>query len=81
MSGSNTAVALCQHCGRPVGEVATWIGGLPYHPECTHGPGYLTHYAPSPVDRPGCRPTPMLTEDDVRRIVREELAHNTRLAP
>lgn len=76
MSVSNATVALCQHCGRPIGGVATWLGGLPYHPECTHGPSYPTHYAPLPAEHPGCRPTPALTEDDVRRIVRDELTHN-----
>lgn len=65
MSVSNRTAALCQYCGRPIGGVATWLGGMPYHPECTHGPGYPTHYQ-----------APTLSVDDVRRIVREELAHN-----
>ena len=68
---------LCQHCGRPIGGVATWLGGQPYHPECTHGLGYSTHYAPSPIATLGCKPAPPLTEDDVRRIVREELKERT----
>jgi hypothetical protein len=64
MSVSNATVALCQYCGRPIGSVAAWLGGSPYHPECTHGPSYPAHYE---MTR-----TSMLTEDDVRRILREE---------
>jgi len=78
MSASNGTVATCQHCGRPIGGVATWLGGLPYHPECTHGPGYLTHYAPLAPEHEGCKPSHQITENDVRRIVREELARAAR---
>jgi len=74
MSVSNATVALCQHCGRPIGGVAKCLGGLPYHPECTHGPSYPTHYEMTRTPTTTWPST--LTEDDVRRIVREELAHN-----
>jgi len=63
----------CQHCGRPIGGgSATYIGGLPYHYECTRGPGAQTNYVLMPP-RAGCQPEHTLTEADVRRIVREEL--------
>ena len=78
MSASNATVATCQHCGAPIGGAATWLGGLPYHPECTHGPGYPTHYAPLSLEHEGCKPSHRITENDVRRIVREELARAAR---
>ena len=62
---------LCGHCGRPVITHAVYYGGMAYHPECTRGQMYYAHM---PVDRPGCTPATQLTADDVRRIVREELA-------
>lgn len=65
----------CAHCGRP-GAALVWIGSLPYHEECTRGPGYQAAvyrlYPPHP-DWQHCAPAPSLTEVDVRRIVREEL--------
>ena len=58
----------CQHCGRPIGLVASFIGGFAYHEECTRGAAY--QYGP-----------PTLTEADVRRIVRQELAAATPPTP
>ena len=74
-TGTDTT-PICGHCGRPVLIQAMWHGGVPYHYECTRGPGAPLTYAPLPPDPEGCRPAKMLTEEDVRRIVREELAHN-----
>ena len=54
---------------------AVYCGGLAYHPECTRGPG-AQQYAPMPA-MPGCTPVTPLTAEDVRRIVREELAKLT----
>ena len=62
MTTSAATGILCAHCGRPA-PIAVWHGGLPYHDECTHGPGYQSQpWGPAP-----------LTEADVRRFVREEL--------
>ena len=72
MIGSGTT-PLCGYCGRPVIDYAVWHAGVPYHGECTHGPSGPLRYAPMPV-QPGCTPLRQLTEDDVRRIVREEIA-------
>lgn len=69
MLGMTTPI--CGHCLRPVVGPAVYHGGAAYHPECTRGP---MHYAQMPADRPGCAPATQLTADDVRRIVREELA-------
>jgi hypothetical protein len=63
---------ICQYCQRPIAGLATHIGHLAYHPECTHGPNYPTHYAPMPPV-PGCVPWRAISEDDVRRIVRDEM--------
>lgn len=63
----------CVHCGRPMAAAVASGGGM-YHEECLHGPGWQQpHYAPLPSN-PGCAPLAPLTEDDVRRIVREEIA-------
>ena len=59
-------IPICRHCGRPVLTHAVYYGGMTCHAECTRGP--------MPADRPGCAPATQLTADDVRRIVREELA-------
>lgn len=72
MIGSGTT-PLCGYCGRPVIDFAVWHGGVPYHGECTHGPSGPLRYAQMPA-QPGCTPIRQLTEDDVRRIVREEIA-------
>lgn len=53
---------LCGHCGRPVAS-AMWIGDLPYHLECTQPPDSQTRTFQ----------TAPLTEEQVRRIVRDEL--------
>jgi hypothetical protein len=72
---SGTSTMLCAHCRRPC-AVAVWLGDLPYHPECTRGPGYQSTYAPlPPAAADGCRPWTGFDEAAVRRIVREELAH------
>jgi hypothetical protein len=63
---------VCQHCKRPIGGAATYIGTWPYHYECTRGPGAPLTYSPMEAT-PGARPVNLLTEQDVRRIVREEL--------
>lgn len=54
----------CPNCG----------GVLPFHNAPCTGP--LPYYAPMPAQPPlhGAQPIRPLTEDDVRRIVREELA-------
>lgn len=65
----------CPNCG----------GVFPYHNlPCNGGvsspPLYQFPYAPPKQDEEGCRPLKQLTEDDVRRIVREELAAMSREA-
>lgn len=67
---------ICGYCGRPIVMTAMWSGGTPYHYECTRGPSASPTYAPMPPAKEGCKPVTMLTEKDVRRIVREELGHN-----
>jgi hypothetical protein len=69
---------LCAHCGRIIdGQQRWWFSGAPYHAECVGPPpnpnGPPIYYSPM-QPRPGCQPLPQLTEEDVRRIVREELA-------
>lgn len=60
----------CGYCGRPM-VTMVYVGDCAYHPECVRGPGYAP---PSMVPMfPGALPLPHLTENDVRRIVREEL--------
>ena len=55
----------CGFCGMPVLVQPTWWGGVAYHFECAHGPGGPLPAQISPKT---------LTEEDVRRIVREEMA-------
>jgi hypothetical protein len=50
-----------------VGINMEWIDGMPYHPECARG----SHWQQTHVQ---VSPQPGLTEDDVRRIIREELS-------
>jgi len=50
------------------GQPSQWVFGTECHAEC---------YPPRPVD-PAWMPARQLTEDDVRRIVREELAKEQR---
>jgi hypothetical protein len=73
---SGTAPMCCAHCGRPC-AAAVWIGSLPYHEECTHGPSWQqAQYAPNYFFPPKEYTVPYLplTADDVRRIAREEIA-------
>lgn len=67
MTATSTSNMHCAHCGRPV-ITALWVGDLPYHPECTRGPGYQPRTFVE-----GCQAYTNLTEADIRRIVREEL--------
>jgi len=55
----------CGYCGRPVVGFANFQGGVAYHPECCHGPDYGKNIYPAPV----------LTEERIRQIIREELSH------
>lgn len=75
-TAGNTAMH-CAHCGRPC-AAAIWIGTLPYHEECTHGPSWQQQQYLHPTFYPPSRnftvPHVPLQEEDVRRIVREELA-------
>lgn len=41
-------------------------------------PRYLPEFKPSPPDAAKCQPAVPLTEEDVRRIVRDELAKHER---
>lgn len=63
MTAAGTGGMRCAHCGRPM-AASVWLGSLPYHPECTRGPVLAgpAAYGPTP-----------LTDEDVRRIVIEEL--------
>ncbi len=71
----------CHVCFRPViGAAVYGNAGEAYHPECTRPPEHarlseltMPRYAPLPSE-PGCQPLKTLSEDDVRRIVQEELA-------
>ena len=65
----------CAFCARPT-VTAVWIASLPYHEECTHGPGYqrpMPMYAPiTPMSVfSGTKDVTPLTENDVRRIVQQ----------
>lgn len=56
----------CQHCGRPV-VTAIFVGSLAYHEECCHGPDWRPQrYEAAPIAG--------ITVDDIRKIVREEVA-------
>ena len=77
-SAIGSGAMMCAHCGRPA-AVVVWIGGMAYHEECTHGPSYVKPgpYVEIPALPPGWArevPAPQLTERDVLRIVRAELA-------
>jgi len=48
------------------------VGGLCYHEECTHGPDYRPRYYGGNVSDWAKGVVP-LSEQDVRRIVREEV--------
>jgi hypothetical protein len=43
------------------------------HAFCTCGTGYASKYVPT-IKGLGCQPLRQVTEEDVRRIVREEIA-------
>jgi len=78
MSIGTESVPHCQHCGRPIGGIATWIGNQPFHYECTRSPSHNPTFLPAHVFGVGAQPSPALTEADVRRIVRDELAKATK---
>ena len=59
---SSGATPVCGYCGRPIIGLITWGYGVAYHYECTRGPSAPRTFGPL-----------ILTEDDVRRIVREEI--------
>lgn len=71
---SSGTTPLCGYCGRPVIGMAVWGAGRAYHAECTRGPNWHQTYAPTPLPHGQARVLQQLTEDDVRRIVREEIA-------
>ena len=73
MSTTGQTTPLCGYCGRPVIGLAVWDAGRAYHAECTHGPSGPMRYVPVP-QAPGCVPLRQLTEEDVRKIIRDELA-------
>ncbi len=60
----------CPRCGAP-GHTA--YGGAVYSCGCRFGNYGRIEYTPYPAVPDGARPVKMLTEDDVRRIIREEL--------
>lgn len=61
----------CSSCQQPIHYVAAYIEGSPYHRECLFGE---SQYKRSKPDVHGCKPLSPLSEDDVRRIVREEFS-------
>lgn len=61
----------CMHCGRPM-LTSVMVGGMLYHPECTHGPSYPTHYVTQPMLTVQHYTVPM-DDERVRQIVRDEL--------
>lgn len=75
----------CYRCGLPAfgkSEVGTVYAGpicacwfqSPANGVHVDLPRYLPEFKPSPPDAAKCRPAVPLTEEDVRRIVRDELA-------
>lgn len=62
---------MCPICQQPVYDVFAYIGNIPYHRECLLS---MRWYKRSEPDVHGCRPLTPLSEDDVRRIVREEFS-------
>jgi len=76
VEGGGMTSFTCGFCGRPCASFV-WLGGVPYHEECTRGPGYQprtygTGYGLGPPSQ-GCIPIPTMTEERVRKIVREEI--------
>lgn len=67
--GSTTLPWTCQRCGGAIGNEAVFLGSFAFHPACAQSP--YQHRTPDPH---GCRELRQITEADVRRIVREELA-------
>ena len=65
----------CAYCGKPM-IVAVQVGASFYHEECCHGQGWKPPmYEPLPKNfGADCAPIMPLTETDIRRIVREEVA-------
>lgn len=72
---STGTLPMCLHCGRPITGQIVYAGNGAYHWECTQPPGQQS-YQPMP-NQFGAIPVPTLTEEDVRRIVREELGRIT----
>ena len=56
----NSTIGRCAMCGKPT-ERPIWLDGMAYHSEYAYGSG-----GPLPQPRP-------ITEEDVRRIVRDEM--------
>lgn len=54
--------------------MAVWDAGRAYHAECTRGPSWHQTYASIPSPHGQARVLRQLNEEDVRRIVREEMA-------
>ena len=65
----------CVLCGMPIIGQITYASGIPYHEQCAHGPNgpFRNMAMPNPT------PPKPLTEEDVRRVVREgiELSRET----
>ena len=67
-------------CGLPAfgqGELSAYAGPVCicwFRPPADGLPRYLPEFKPSPPDAAKCQPAVQLTEEDVRRIVRDELA-------
>lgn len=75
----NTAIPYnCAVCSKVVAGTVIWSGGLPFHPHCADPPqvdfSAFKKKEQEPLVMKGFFPPGQLTEDDVRRIVREELA-------
>lgn len=67
--GFDIRMAKCMMCADPAFHAAR-------QPPVEYGRYQFTTYAPNPPEHafnPGCTPLKQLTEDDVRRIIREEL--------
>lgn len=64
---------ICFYCGRPIlGAAIYGFASEPYHAECA-SPPRAPEYATRPSGA-GCRPARYVTEQEVREIVREEIA-------
>ena len=57
----------CAYCGRPAVSLV-WINGRGYHSECLRGPNYSPQAWSVPTYQP------VITEDRIREIVREEIS-------